>query len=179
MSNLRPPISVTATSTRATHIQQRLLRIVVRAWKVKGHIRLVPHHPAIVRDLGNVEQLAGAKLEHPSILHRCRRCARHDQPDVCHCAALGTDGRTNVLRLPPPGLVSCSAYREAADVDDLELPLLHDARFVGRLEPPKSHLDLREAHEAPRLLDVIAGERDLGHSQEARAVAADSQRPHS
>src|SRR5215470_476841 len=38
--------------------QQRLLRIVIRAQKVKGHIRLSPHHPAVVRDLGNVKKLA-------------------------------------------------------------------------------------------------------------------------
>src|SRR5262245_57699910 len=109
---------------------------------MKGHIWLVPHHPAVMRDVGNIEQLAGAKLEHPSILQRCRCCARHYQSDVCHCAALGTDDRPNVLGPPPPGLVGCSADCEAADMDDFELPFLHDPRLVGRLEPSKGHLDV-------------------------------------
>src|SRR5215831_12754562 len=38
-------ISAIATSTHATHIQQRLLRVVVCAQKVKGHIRLFPTWP--------------------------------------------------------------------------------------------------------------------------------------
>src|SRR5262245_15598992 len=127
---------------------QGLPRIVVCAQKVKGDIRLLPHHPAIVRYLRNVEELAGPKREHPPILQRCGGCARHHKPDMCHGAALSADSRANVLRPPPPRLVGGSADGEAADTDDLELSLLHHARLVGRFEPPKSHLELRWTHEA-------------------------------
>jgi hypothetical protein len=95
---------------------------MVCAKEVNGDIRFVPHHPAPVRDLRNVEQLTGAKLEYPSVVQRCRCCARHNQTDVCHRAALRANGRPNVLGPPPPGLVSCSANRESAYASTSNFP---------------------------------------------------------
>src|SRR5262245_1176879 len=58
-------ISAIATSTHATHIQQRLLRVVVCAQKVKGHIRLVPH------------------LALPSSFSGCRRWEYSERDSLC------------------------------------------------------------------------------------------------
>src|SRR5262249_28776249 len=137
---------------------RRLLGIVVRTQKVEGNIRLVPDHPAVVRDLRDIEQLAGPKLEYPSVLQRSRRRARDDQPDMRHPATPGADGRADVLAPPPPRLVSCWANSETANVYDFELSLLHYACLVGGLEPPKDHLDLRSSHESPRLIHTMSVE---------------------
>jgi hypothetical protein len=95
-----------------------------------------------VRDLWDVEQLARSKLEHAPVPQRRRRRARYNEPDVRYGATLGANRPANMLGPPPPRLVGCSAKGEAANANDLELPLLHDARLVGRFEPSKDYLDL-------------------------------------
>jgi hypothetical protein len=57
-----------------------LLRVVVRTLKVQGHVRLITHHPAVVGNLRDVEQLARPKLEQTPVLQRCRCRARTTSP---------------------------------------------------------------------------------------------------
>src|SRR5262249_17624316 len=89
---------------------------------------------------------------------RPRRPARHPPP--CHAwrRRAGARGGADVLGPSPPGLESCWANSEPANVYDFELSLLHYACLVGGLEPPKDHLDLRSSHESPRLIHTMSVE---------------------
>src|ERR671919_2812777 len=99
--------------------------VVLRPQKMQRHIRLVAHHPAVMRIGRDVEQVSRAQFDHAAISERSGRCAGEDESDVLDGAPTRADRGTNVLRPLPPRLVGCPPDGEAAEADDLEPALDH------------------------------------------------------
>src|SRR4051812_41125066 len=118
-----------------------LLRVVTRAQEVERDVRLVTHHPAVVRLRRNVEDRARRKLPHFSILERNRRAAGDDHAEVFDVAPFRTNARPDISRPLPARLIGRATDGHAANVDELEAAARELAHFVRILEALENHFD--------------------------------------
>src|SRR5687768_5120130 len=116
-------------------------RVMVGAEEMQRHIRLVADHPAVVAGR-DVKEVAGAHLDHPAVVHRRRRAARHDHSDMLDQARLLAERSADMDRPFPPRLIGRPADDHLAHVDQLEPPELELAHLVGRLEPLEDDVEL-------------------------------------
>src|SRR5690349_16704367 len=98
-------------------------RVVIGAEEMERHIKLVADNPAVVprRARRDVEDLAGAHLDHVAVSHRRGCAAGYDHSDMLDLAVSLALRLADMLRLFPAGLVGCPADSHAVDANDLEL----------------------------------------------------------
>src|SRR4030095_9281880 len=114
---------------------------MVSSQEVKRDIRLVSDHPAIVRNRRDVEQTPGCQLNLRSVLHCRHRPPRDNHPHMLHAAEGHACNRTHMFGPLPPRLVACTPYRHSANLHNLELPLIEDARFIRSFKPLQYYFD--------------------------------------
>src|SRR5215217_1853747 len=97
----------------------QLPRVLVRAKEVQGDIGLLAHHPAVVRNRWNVEEVPGMHLDYP-VLESDGGHSGHHQAQVFHPAATRAGDRPHVLRPFPSRLVGGSPNAHPIHPHDLE-----------------------------------------------------------
>src|SRR5689334_7663284 len=110
------------------------LHVVIRAEEVQRDVWLVADDPAVVRDGGDVEQLAGAELVDRTVVECDGGGAGEHQPDMLDRAARGAEAGADVRAPLPSRLVRGAADGHAAEAHDFELAVLERADLVRSLE---------------------------------------------
>src|SRR5262245_1636115 len=85
-----------------------LLGILLSARKMKRDIRLVADNPTVMRNRGNVENIASAQWNDASIVKCSRRLARQDKADMFDRATRQPNTRPDMRRPFPSRLISSS-----------------------------------------------------------------------
>src|SRR5262245_21806053 len=101
--------------------------------QVHRHVGPVTNDPAVV-SARDVEDVAGAELEHPAVVHRRRGTPADHDPDVLDLAARLLQRAANVLGPFPTWLVRSACDCQAADPYEFELSLVEGSNFIRTLE---------------------------------------------
>src|SRR5262245_11944059 len=104
------------------------------AEEVERNVRLVADDPAVVWNGRDMKDHAGRELDDRAVLHRCRRGAGEDEPNVLDVAELFARERTDVDTPLPAGLVGGAPDRQPANLHQLEFSLLEDTGLIRILE---------------------------------------------
>src|ERR1051326_5759421 len=87
---------------------------------MQRYIRLIAHHPAVVRFGGNMEERTRSSLPHAPVSERSCRAALKHEPHMLHATTLGTNSRPDIDRPPPARFVGRATQREATDAHELK-----------------------------------------------------------
>lgn len=128
---------------------------MIGAQEVQRYVWLVAHHPAVVRDRGNMKEIAGGQLDDVTTDHGCGGTTRHNQPYVLDFAPGGVGGGPDVLAPFPARLVSCATDCHAADMHDFEFALFESAKFVSFVKPLENYFQI-VLHRHSRIIGGVA-----------------------
>src|SRR4029453_11721478 len=107
---------------------------------MKRDVGLVADNLTVVRHRRNVEQLAGAKLEHCAIIKCGGRCARQHQTNMFQMASSGTETGPHMLGPLPTWFRRRSTDEQFANSDGFKFSLLELNHFVRFLKSFQNHL---------------------------------------
>src|SRR6266478_5306992 len=139
---MRPAIyewSISFLSTVAAYGSLLPRRILLRTKKVKRHIRLIPHDPAIMARR-YIEHISRPHLNYPPIIHRRRRAPGHHHPHMLHHATLRPSSRSHMQRPLPSWLVRSPSNRHPSHGHQLKLPLLKHPHLIRLLKSLQNHI---------------------------------------
>src|SRR5438132_3879170 len=83
-------------------------RVMVGAEEVQRDVGLIADNPAVV-PRRNVKDIASAHFEHPAVVHRRGRAARHDHADMFDPAGALAERGADMDRPFPAGLIGRAA----------------------------------------------------------------------
>ena len=119
---------------------------MIRSEKVKRHVRLIAHDPAVMWDRRNMEEFARAQFEYGAILERRGSRAGHDQSNMFYKTVCGPCFCPDMLAPFPSGLVSRASNCHPSQMYDFKPALLKNADFIRRLESFENDICLFGVH---------------------------------
>src|SRR5438552_950182 len=117
---------------------------MIGAEEVERNVSFVADDPAVV-PRWDVEDIAGAHLEHAAVAHRRGGAARYDHAHVLDHARTLAERAADVDRPFPTRLIGGAADGHAADAHQLEAAEGELAHFIGRVEAFQNDVEVRHA----------------------------------
>lgn len=133
----------------SARVSAGLSRVRVGPEKVQGDVHGIANDPTVVGNWGNMEKLAGPKLDDTTVIEGGRRGAGQHHPDMLDGTASRTDRGPHVLGPTPTRLIRRAANRDTAEPDDLEPTQRKRADLVRRFKPLEKDIDLDHAIRVP------------------------------